>query len=79
MSISTSSSAIPSLGKPELEYLAEEQMKAFARFNGKDDTNFKVWKFAAYFLRKKVSFEWLSNDGCILGLSSFVDGTSIAD
>ena len=77
MSVSTSSSAIPSLGKPELEYLAEEQMKAFARFDGKDDANFKVWKFAAYFLRKKVSFEWLSNDGCILGLSSFVDGTSI--
>ena len=77
MSVSASSSAIPSLGKPELEYLAEEQMKAFARFDGKDDANFKVWKFAAYFLRKKVSFEWLSNDGCILGLSSFVDGTNI--
>ncbi len=72
-----STSAIPSIGKPELEYLAEEQMKAFARFNGKDDLDFKVWKFAAYFLRKKVSFEWLSNDGCILGLSSFVDGTPI--
>ncbi len=72
-----STSAIPSIGKPELEYLAEEQMKAFARFDGKDDLDFKVWKFAAFFLRKKVSFEWLSNDGCILGLSSFVDGTPI--
>ena len=51
-----STSAIPSIGKPELEYLAEEQMKAFARFDGKDDLDFKVWKFAAFFLRKKVSF-----------------------
>lgn len=77
MSTSYSGSSIPALCKPELEYLAEEQMKAFARFEGKDDPDFKVWKFAAFFLGKKVGFEWLSNTGAILGLSSFLDGTSV--
>jgi len=77
MSFSVGANGIPVLGKPELEYLAEEHTKSFCRYEGKDDPRFSVWKFAAYYLRKKVGFEWLSNDGCILGLSSFVKGTSV--
>jgi len=77
MSTSAGLATIPALGKAELEYLAEEQMKAFARFDGKEAPAFMVWKFAAHFLKKKVSFEWLSNDGSILGLSCFVDGTAV--
>ena len=77
MSYLAGATGIPALGKRELEYLAEEHTKSFSRYEGKDNPGFSVWKFAAYYLGKKVGFEWLSNDGCILGLSSFVGGTSV--
>lgn len=77
MSYSAGVIGVPALGKHELEYLAEEHTKSFSAFDGKNDPSFSVWKFAAYYLGKKVGFEWLSNDGCILGLSSFVGGTSV--
>lgn len=77
MNFSGGASRIPILGKRELEHLAEGHTKSFSRYEGKDNPGFSVWKFAAYYLGKKVGFEWLSNDGCVLGLSSFVEGTSV--
>lgn len=73
----TSSSVVPVLSKHELEYLADQHTQSFNRYDGKDDPGFSAWKFAAHYLGKAVRFEWLSNDGCILGLSSFANGTKV--
>lgn len=72
-----SSSGVPVLSKQDLESIADKLTRAFIRFDGKDDPRFSVWKFAAHFLGKQVSFEHLSNNAWILGLSVFVDDTLI--
>ena len=68
---------VPVLSKTDLEEIALEQTKAFIQYDGKDDERFSVWKFAAYYLGKKVRFEWLSNNAYILGMSVFVDHTTV--
>jgi len=73
----TSGTGVPVLSKHELEYLADQHTQAFSRYDGKDNPGFSAWKFAAHYLGKTVRFEWLSNDGCILGLSSFANGTKV--
>ena len=77
MSFPMTSSGLPYLSKGDMEYLAEEHSKAFSRFVGKEDFKFSVWKFAAHYLKQRVSFEWLSFNGCYLGASSFINGTLI--
>ena len=69
--------AAPFYSKDQLEYLADQHTAAFSRYDGKEDPGFSAWKFAAHYLGKTVRFEWLSNNGFILGLSSFTAGTSI--
>ncbi|MDD4081651.1 MAG: ImmA/IrrE family metallo-endopeptidase [Eubacteriales bacterium] len=68
----------PFYSKDQLEYLADQHTAAFSRYDGKEDPGFSAWKFAAYYLGKEVRFEWLSNNGGILGLSSFTAGTRVA-
>lgn len=72
-----SGSGVPILSKQELEYIADQHTESFSRYDGKEAPGFSAWKFAAHYLGKMVRFEWLSNDGCILGLSSFAKGTKI--
>lgn len=67
----------PFYAKDQLEYLADQHTEAFSRYDGKEDPGFSAWKFAAYYLGKTVKFEWLSNNGSVLGLSSFSAGTRI--
>jgi len=68
---------VPVLSKEDLENIALEHTKAFIRYDGKDDDRFSVWKFAAYYLGKRVHFEWLSHNAYILGMSVFADHTMI--
>ena len=72
-----SGGGVPVMSKDQLEYIADQHTLSFGRYDGKEDPGFSAWKFAAYYLKKTVRFEWLSNDGCILGLSSFARGTRI--
>ena len=72
-----SGGGVPVMSKDQLEYIADQHTLSFGRYDGKEDLGFSAWKFAAYYLKKTVRFEWLSNDGCILGLSSFSKGTKI--
>lgn len=72
-----SGGGVPVMSKDQLEYIADQHTLSFGRYDGKEDPGFSAWKFAAYYLKKTVRFEWLSNDGCILGLSSFSKGTKI--
>ncbi len=69
------SSGVPILSKHELEYVADLYTQEFVHFVKKDEPSFSVWKFAVSFLKKAVSFEYLSNNSCILGMSVFVDNT----
>ncbi len=66
-------SGTPILSKKLLEEIANAYTQSFIRYDGKDDPKFSVWKFAAYYLGKKVQFEWLTKWGSILGLSVFED------
>ena len=68
---------VPVLSKEDLEQIALEHTKAFIEYDGKDDERFSVWKFAAYYLGKKVRFEWLSKNTSILGMSVFVDHSMV--
>ena len=77
MQYNISPSGVPILSKSDLESIADSHTRSFIHFDGKDSPRFSVWKFAAYFLKKSVSFEYLSNNACILGLSIFVDDTPI--
>ena len=77
MSFFQNERGVPVLSKQELEEIALDQTKAFVRYDGKDDERFSVWKFAAYYLGKKVRFEWLSNSAYILGMSVFTDHSMI--
>ncbi len=77
MSFYLNERGVPVLSKQDLEGIALEQTRAFIRYDGKDDDRFSVWKFAAYYLGKKVHFEWLSNNAFILGMSVFTDHTTI--
>ena len=70
-------SGVPILSKQELEYVADQYTQAFSRFDGNDNAGFSVLKFAVNFLRKTVSFEHLSNNSCILGISVFLNDTPI--
>lgn len=70
--------AAPFYTKDQLDYLGEQHAEAFSRLDGKEDPGFSAWKFAAYYLGKEVRFEWLSNNGSVLGLSSFTAGTRVA-
>lgn len=67
----------PFYSKDQLEYLADLHTEAFSRYDGKEDPGFSAWKFAAYYLGKEVRFEWLSNNGSVLGLSSFSAGARV--
>ena len=67
----------PFYAKDQLDYLADQHTEAFSRYDGKEDPGFSAWKFAAYYLGKEVRFEWLSNNGSVLGLSSFSAGTRV--
>ena len=67
----------PFYAKDQLEYLADQHTEAFSRYDSKEEPGFSAWKFAAYYLRNTVRFEWLSNNGSVLGLSSFSAGTRI--
>lgn len=68
---------LPVLSKQRLEEFADIHTHWFTEANGTKDPKFSAWEFATEYLRKKVSYEWLSNDGSILGASSFVDNTPI--
>jgi len=70
-------SKVPILSKQRLEEIADTHTQAFARFDGKDEPKFSVWKFAVHYLGKKVRYEWLSNTGVYLGLSVFSDHTPV--
>ena len=67
----------PFYTKNQLDYLADQHTEAFSRLDGKANPGFSAWKFAAYYLGKEVRFEWLSNNGSVLGLSSFTAGTRV--
>ena len=67
----------PFYTKDQLDYLADQHTEAFSRLDGKANPGFSAWKFAAYYLGKEVRFEWLSNNGSVLGLSSFTAGTRV--
>ena len=67
----------PYYSKDQLEYLADQHTEAFSRYDGKEDPGFSAWKFAAYYLGKAVRFEWLCNNGDVMGLSSFTAGTRV--
>lgn len=72
-----SASGVPVLSKNDLERIADSYTRSFIQYDQKDKPLFSVWKFASCFLGKKVSFEHLSNNSHILGISVFVDGTPI--
>ena len=67
----------PFYSKDQLEHLADQHMDAFSCLDGKENPGFSAWKFAAYYLGIEVRFEWLSNNGSILGLSSFTANTHV--
>ena len=67
----------PFYSKDQLDYLGEQHAEAFSRLDGKANPGFSAWKFAVYYMGKEVRFEWLSNNGSVLGLSSFTAGTRV--
>ena len=67
----------PFYSKDQLDYLGEQHAEAFSRLDGKANPGFSAWKFAVYYMGKEVRFEWLSNNGSVLGLSSFTAGSRI--
>lgn len=70
-------SGVPILSKADMESIADSKMKEFHTIAESDDPSFSVWKFATRFLKKQVRFDWLSNNGSILGLSVFTNGTRL--
>ena len=70
-------SGVPILSKDDMESIADSKMKEFHSIDGSDEPSFSVWKFATRYLKKQVRFEWLSNNGSILGLSVFSNGTRL--
>lgn len=70
-------SDVPILSKDDMELIANSKMKEFHNIAGFEEPSFSVWKFATRFLKKQVRFDWLSNNGSILGLSVFTNGTRL--
>lgn len=70
-------SGVPILSKDDMESIADSKMKEFHSIDESDEPSFSVWKFATRYLKKQVRFEWLSNNGSILGLSVFSNGTRL--
>ena len=66
-------SKVPILSKQKLEQIAKAHTQAFSHFDGKDEPEFSVWKFAVSYLGMEVRYEWLSNCIYMLGMSVFTD------
>ena len=66
-------SKVPILSKQRLEQIANTHTQAFSHFDGKDEPEFSVWKFAVSYLGMEVRYEWLSNCIYMLGMSVFTD------
>ena len=73
MSYFFTESGVPILSKEQLERIGEAHTSMYARRCGERETRLSTWKFAVYYLGKKVRFEWLSHNGAVLGASVYSD------
>lgn len=72
-----SETGVPILSKLQLERIAERYNKEYAATLNSDDDRLDPRRFAKETLQLNLDYQWLSNNGCYLGMAVFRDATRI--
>lgn len=68
---------VPILSKAQLERIAERYNKEYVATLNSDDDRLDPHRFAEETLQLNMDYQWLSNNGCYLGMAVFRDDTKI--
>jgi hypothetical protein len=72
-----SDTGVPILAKAQLERIAERYHTEYAATLDPEDYRLDPHRFAEEYLGLTLEYQWLSNNGCYLGMAVFRDDTAI--
>jgi hypothetical protein len=72
-----SETGVPILSKLQLERIAERYHTEYATTLDPEDYRLDPHRFAEEYLELTLKYQWLSNNGCYLGMAVFRDDTAI--
>ncbi len=76
-SLRLSTTSVPILAKAQLEHIAERYVQEYHTAMDPEGCRINPVAFAEQSLNLKLQYEWLSNNGCYLGMAVFHDDTVI--
>ena len=72
-----STTSVPILSKAQLEHIAERYVQEYHTALDPEGYRIDPTGFAEQNLKLRLQYEWLSNNGCYLGMAVFRDDTVI--